>query len=144
MQHRLRLGSLAFALLLLGDSGCSRLADEAYDFEALKIEACTDACDTLDTCDPDRFVGMEPEDCFDRCMTLLPMLHEENQCGSREIIYLRCVGSLTCEGLDAFTEGNDYSDGGPPDYTAPCVTEIQLPCSKDEPFDPDEPVPPHP
>lgn len=139
-----RLGALALAILLLG-GGCHRLADmdETYDFEALKLEARTEACDTFDTCDPERFVGMEPADCLERCMTLLPKLHEENQCGSREIIQLRCIGGLTCEGLAEFEEANSLADH-PPDYTVPCVTELHLPCSTEEPFDPDEPVPGYP
>jgi hypothetical protein len=140
VDYPLCLRTLALATLLVG-GGCHRLADEPYDFEALKIDACLDACDTLDTCDPDRFVGMEPEICFDRCMTLLPKLHEENQCGSRELIYLWCMGSLSCEGLAEFTEANSYENR---DYTVPCVTEIGWSCSVDEPFDPDEPVPSHP
>ena len=131
-------------MVLVG--GCQRLADEPYDFEALKLEACVAACDTFDTCEPDRFAGMEPEDCVERCMTLLPRLHEENQCGSREIIDLRCIGGLTCEGFAAFTEANHYTDGAPPDYTVECVTEAYLSatCSEGEPFDLDEPTPSHP
>lgn len=124
---------------MLGGS-CSRLADEDHDFEALKTAACMASCDTFDTCEPDRFVGMEPEDCFERCMTLLPNLHEENQCGSREIIYLQCLGELSCAGLAEFEEANSIA----PDYTVPCVTEIRWSCSTEEPFDPDEPVPPRP
>ena len=140
VRYQRRLELLALAVLLLLGGGCNRLADEVYDFEALKIEACTEACEMLDRCDPDRFVGMQPEDCFERCMTLLPRLDEENQCASREIIYLRCIGGLTCEEHAAFTEANS-SNAGPPDDTVPCVAEIRWSCSPDEPFDPDEPVP---
>ncbi|KIG16015.1 hypothetical protein DB30_05069 [Enhygromyxa salina] len=82
---------------------------------------------------------MEPDDCFERCMTLLPKLHEENQCGSRELNYLWCVGALTCEGYAAFTEANSELSGS--DCAAPCVAEIRAPCSTEAPFDPDEPLP---
>jgi hypothetical protein len=132
---------LALALLvLLGD--CQRLADEPVDFQALREDACEQACETMDTCDPDRFKGLEPEDCFDRCMTLMPRLYEENQCGSRQINALRCIGGLTCEQFAAHEAGNNLAEG-PPDYTAPCVAELHqvAPCSTHEPFDLDEPVP---
>jgi hypothetical protein len=135
---------LALALLL--GASCHRIADEPIDFEALKLDACERSCAMFETCDPDRFVGMEPEDCMERCMTGLPFLHEENQCGSREILYLRCLGDLDCEGLAAFEIGNDYSDP-PIEWELPCVTEAYYTkalCSTDEPFDLDEPTPPPP
>ena len=120
--------------MLLISSACQeRVASEEVDFEALKIDACERACGTIDSCAPGKFDGMEPDDCFERCMTLLPRLHEENQCGSHDIIWLRCLGDLDCEGYAAFGEGNDRPY--PPDYTAPCVVELQALCSTDEPFD---------
>ena len=141
VHHNRRPGSLALAVLLLLGGSCSRLADEPYDFEALKLDACMDTCDMLDTCDPDRFVGMEPENCLERCLTLLPRLDEENQCASREIIYLECLAGLTCEEHDAFTEAR-LDIGSPPDYAVPCVmvADWRTWCSDDQPFDPDEAV----
>lgn len=135
---------VALVLVWIVAGGCHRRADEPIDYEDLRRDACIQSCDTYDTCDPDRFVGMEPEDCYERCMTLSPLLFEENQCGSRQIIYRQCIGRLTCEEFAQFEEGNngDY----PPDYAAPCVTEIvwAYSCSPDQPFDIDEPVPEYP
>lgn len=133
---RIHLG-LFFVAALCSSSSCLRVADAeaTYDFEALKLDACRRACDTMDACSPGQFDGMEPDNCFERCMTLLPRLHEENQCGSREMLYLQCLGDLTCEGYVEFEEGNNSM---PRDYNAPCVTELQLSCSDDQPFDLDE------
>ena len=121
-------------------SACHRTMDGPYDFEALKIEACEDACETLNTCDPDRFDGLEPaepEACFDRCMTLLPFLHEENQCGSRQLTSLQCLGELTCDELAEHDQGNTLDDD-----SAPCVAELDAVyvCSTSEPFDLSEEV----
>ena len=126
-------------------SSCSRIADieeEPIDYDALRDEACTANCAVMDTCDPDRFVGMEPDDCYVRCMTMLPRLLEENQCGSREITWLNCVGSLTCEEFTTFEAGNNVPEWER-DYSAPCVTEFQqsTKCDDDQPFDLDESVP---
>jgi hypothetical protein len=131
-------------LIVVAPLGCLRIADEPIDYEALRTTICEQACTTYDTCDPDRFVGMEPSDCHERCMTLL-LVHEENQCGSRELIWLRCVGELNCDQFEEFQQGNDLP-AEQRDYSAPCVTEIQwsASCSWDKPFDLDEPVPTHP
>ncbi len=133
--------SLVLALLLGG--ACSeRVADEPIDYEALKVDACERVCGTMDACDPDRFEGQEPDDCFERCMTLMPMLHEENQCGSREMLWMRCVGELSCEEFAIY----DAAEHNPPDYSARCMAEhiYSSSCSTDEPFNLDEPVPPEP
>ncbi|MFO7567579.1 MAG: hypothetical protein R6X02_33350 [Enhygromyxa sp.] len=118
-------------LLIFSTGGCHRLADD-FDFETLKVDACEQTCQTYDTCDPDRFVGMDPEDCFERCMTLLPTLDRANQCASRQIIALRCIGGLTCEEMVAHEEGNSMAD-----YTAPCVAEMMhvASCAFNKPFD---------
>ncbi len=134
--HRvlLTLGAVVGALL----GGCHRLADEPVDYEALRVDACERVCYTMDTCDPDRFEGLEPEDCFERCMTLMPRLQEENQCGSREILTFRCVGELSCDEFAAYDEATSH---GP--ISAPCVAEFRraLSCSTHEPFDLDESIP---
>lgn len=118
--------------------GCHRIADEPIDYEALRVDACERVCDTMDSCDPDRFEGQEPEDCFDRCMTLMPRLQEENQCGSRQILAFRCVGELNC---DEFASYDDAPLDGP--TNAPCVAESRraISCSTHEPFDLEEPTP---
>ena len=138
--------ALLSVVILLG--ACSRIADiqdEPIDYEALRAEACAANCEVMDTCEPDRFAGMVPDDCYVRCMTMLPLLLEENQCGSRQIIELNCTGSLTCEEFAASQEGNNLAEH-PPDYSAPCVTEIHWSglCDEDQPFDLNEPVPPVP
>jgi hypothetical protein len=124
------------ALLVPPAFGCHRLAEEPIDFAALKVDACERACETMDVCDPTRFEGQEPEDCFDRCLTLLPRLHEENQCGSRQIDALRCVGDLTCAGFTEFEEGTMWPHD-PSVPTAPCVAEHNstTTCSTEEPFE---------
>jgi hypothetical protein len=140
MPHSKRILVLVLQVTLTG--ACQqRLADDAVDFEALREDACEHVCSIMDTCDPHRFEGMEPEDCFERCMTLLPLLLEENQCGSRAIISLHCTGDLTCDEFEEYDEGTF-----PPDYSAPCVTELYWAdsCSDDEPFDLDELVPSRP
>jgi hypothetical protein len=126
--------ALSGALLVPLAFGCHRLPEEPIDFEALRVDACERVCETMDECDPTRFEGMEPEDCFERCMTLLPNLHEENQCGSRQIDALRCVGDLTCA---EFAEHEQESMIWPRDPHAPCVVEINLPttCSPEKPFE---------
>ncbi|GEM_PF-5488607 len=133
-----------FVALMLA-TGCHRIADEDIDLKALRVETCLQACDTFDTCDPARFQGLNPEDCFERCTTLLPNLHEENQCGSREMIQLECVANLGCDDFWAMEEGNDLANH-PPDYSAPCVTALHWAsdCSTGTPFDLDEVVPPTP
>ena len=121
--------------------GCHRLADDMvdYDYDALRIDACERVCHTMDTCEPDRFEGEEPEDCFERCMTLMPRLWEENQCGSREILHFRCVGELSCEEFFAFDAALEPVKNG----EAPCVEEFERvsSCSTDEPFDLEESQP---
>ncbi|NVB38370.1 hypothetical protein G6O69_11060 [Pseudenhygromyxa sp. WMMC2535] len=132
---------LAFPLLFL--AGCTRTADEPIDYDSLRAEACTSACAVIDTCDPDRFAGMDPEDCFERCSTLLPRLQEENQCGSREIIHLECLGKLTCDEFEQNEIGSDLSEPSSLDFDAPCVTELHwaVECDHKEPFNLDEPAP---
>jgi hypothetical protein len=127
--------ALIVALLVPQALGCHRLAEEPIDFEALRVDACERACETMDECDPTRFEGMEPEVCFERCMTLLPNLHEENQCGSRQIDALRCVGDLTCAEYAEFEEGQLSHDPSVP--PAPCVVAINSPttCSPEKPFE---------
>ncbi len=128
----------ALAALLVGGCG-ERLGDAPIDHEELKLDACERACATFDTCDPGRFAGMEPEACFDRCMTLFPLLHEQNQCGSRQIIEFRCLGDLSCEEFEIA----DAAGITPPDYSVPCMAErlFVTSCSTDEPFDLEEPAP---
>ena len=126
-------------------AACSRIAnveEDPIDYETLRAEACGSACEVMDTCDPERFSGMDPDDCFERCMTMLPRLQQENQCGSRDMIWLNCIGTLTCEEFALNEAGGDLSQG-PPDYTAPCVTELFWAgeCDEARPFDLDEPVP---
>jgi hypothetical protein len=135
MPHAKRM--LVLVLLVAVSGACQRLADEPVepiDFEALREDVCEHVCSTMDTCDPHRFEGLEPEDCFERCMTLMPRLLEENQCGSREMISLYCVGDLTCD------EFEEYDEVWPPDDSTPCAAETRLDfsCSEDEPFDLDE------
>lgn len=96
----------------------------------------------MDTCEPDRFEGQEPEDCFTRCTTLLPLLHEENQCGSRQIIWLECLGGLSCETYVAY-DAQDQVPTHERDYTIECVTEGDwaYSCEPDQPFELNEAVP---
>ncbi|EDM73751.1 hypothetical protein PPSIR1_15425 [Plesiocystis pacifica SIR-1] len=114
---------------------------EDIDFEALREEACAAACSTMDACEPDRFEGQEPEDCFTRCTSLLPLLHEENQCGSRQIIWLECLGELSCEAYAAY-DANEKLPRTDHDYSIPCIAEDdwKFPCDEDAPFDLEEPV----
>jgi hypothetical protein len=116
--------------------GCHRLADDIVDYDALRIDACERVCNTIDACDPDRFLGQEPEDCFGRCMTLMPKLHEENQCGSRQILEFRCVGALTCNEFSAYEDAHPI-EVGDADGSIACVREAEatLSCSPHEPFD---------
>lgn len=132
-----RFEQFVVAAVLTIPIGCHRLADEAIDYEALRVDACERVCHTMDTCDPDRFEGLEPEDCFERCMILMPRLHEENQCGSREILSFRCVGELSCEEFAAYQEALDSEDST---GAAACVEEREraISCSAKEPFDLDE------
>lgn len=117
-------------------SGCHRLADEVVDYDALKIDACERVCNTIDECDPDRFLGQEPEDCFERCMMLMPKLHEENQCGSRQILEFRCIGTLTCDEFSAYGEALPI-EVGETGGGIPCIREAEatLSCSSKQPFD---------
>lgn len=128
------------ALLLV--AACEeRLASETIDYEALKEDACERACSTMDACGEDFsevYQWPEPTDCFTRCITLLPQLHEENQCGSRKIIGLRCLGELDCDGYAAFKAGQALD---PPDFSAPCVSSTYTGCSIYDPFDLDEIIP---
>lgn len=129
------LGALALA--------CNRTA-ESYDdtpaqdeLEQLRIDACTALCDTMDRCDPDHFQYLDPPDCYESCTTRMPRLYAENQCGSREIQWMTCVGDLTCEHFeewDIATSLLQYQL----DYS--CVAEYgrAVECDEDQPFDLDE------
>ena len=140
MRRELRWVALALTL-----TACQqRTIEQPLELEQLRTDTCESSCLVYDSCDPDRFAGMDPPDCFERCMTLLPRLHEVNQCGSREIIWLECVASLSCEEFGLYQEGNDLVEGQ--DFSAPCVTELERAssCSQEGPFNLDEPVPPTP
>ena len=129
---------LVLATAMTIATGCHRLADETIDYDTLRVDACERVCHSMDTCDPDRFEGLEPEDCFERCMTLMPRLYEENQCGSRQILAFRCVGELSCEEFAAYEEALDPESST--NGAAPCVEEREraISCSVQEPFDLDE------
>lgn len=125
--------------------GCSeRVGDELLDIEAIKRDACEQSCETLDACNVDLSwsyeMWPEPEGCVERCMVLKPLLHEENQCGSRQILALRCIGDLDCDGYAAYEAGQPTPTSSP-DFSAPCVTEWLAGCSVHEPFDLDETIP---
>lgn len=120
---------------------CHRKADD-YDvldednLQEIRVSACEAACETMDRCDPERFVGMDPAGCFDRCMGL-PVIYEDNQCGSRELLWLECLGGLECEDFQLW----DYTvnlQHYVADY--PCVAEVgySADCRHSEPFDLDE------
>jgi hypothetical protein len=130
-------------VLLALVAGCSRTAEDfegaptQRELEQLRIDACSALCDTTDRCDPGRFADLEPSDCYERCSTLMPRLHAVNQCGSREIQWMSCVGDLTCDEFDQWDSAVDsllYHL----DYT--CLAEYAhaLECSPSEPFDLDE------
>lgn len=132
-------------LLPLALVGCSdRVAEVPLDIEQIKLDACEGLCAVYDECDVDLSwtyeYWPEPQGCVDRCMALLPLLHEENQCGSWQIISLRCRGALDCEGYAAYEAGAVPES---PDWSAPCVVEtLELAgCSTDKPFDLDETIP---
>lgn len=129
-------------LLLAMVAACHRNADEFDDVPPqdeladLRVDACEALCSTMDRCDPDRFEGEDPPICFDRCMELSP-LYEENQCGSRELQWMNCVGDLTCEQFhqwDIALRHHDYY------FDYECVAELgrASECDEDDPFDMDE------
>lgn len=135
-------GQWLFAFVI-AVTGCHRSADEFDDtppqdeLEELRVDACEAVCSTMDRCDPDRFEGEDSPVCFDRCMTLMPLIYEENQCGSRELQWMLCVGDLTCEQFiywDLVTDHRDYHEG------VECAPEYGRAswCDEDEPFDMDE------
>jgi hypothetical protein len=130
-----------FVGALIGVGCGDRLANDDEEWEALKRDACERDCETLETCNVDLSwtyeYWPEPQGCVDRCMTLRPLLHEDNQCGSREIIGLRCIGDLDCEGYEAYRAGF-ATPTTPPDFSAPCITETIQGCSIYKPFDLDE------
>ncbi len=125
-------GRTLLLLVTVATFGCLRTADEFEDtppqaeLEQLRVDACEAMCSTMDRCQPTRFEDEDPPICFDRCMTLMPRLHEENQCGSRELEWMFCVGELTCKQFI---------------YSFECHAEFELAtkCDEDEPFDLDEP-----
>ncbi len=131
------LRSLACLLVLVS---CQRSADEfddlplAEELEQLRQDACDASCATFERCDPERFVD---EDCHDVCLNHMPLIYEENQCGSRELQWMTCLGDLTCEQFDDWEDAvnlpNFYFD-----YA--CVAEYGHAnhCSEREPFDMDE------
>lgn len=143
---RAGLSQLCLTVGLVGLVGsCSdRVAEIPLDLEAIKLDACERKCEVLETCNVDLSwsyeIWPEPQGCVERCMVLRPLLHELNQCGSREIIGLRCVGDLDCEGYAAHHEGW-ATPTEPPDWSAPCVVETASSCSIYEPFDLDEDIP---
>ncbi len=134
-----------FALTIVSLSlACHRTADNygegtpfnEDELEDLRVSTCEAACETMDRCDPDRFVGMDPPICFERCMTLMPLIYEENQCGSRELQYLSCVGGLDCDEYKLWDYVTDYDFYA--DYE--CVAEFghARDCDPSKPFDMDE------
>lgn len=140
---RAGLSQLCLTVGLVGLVGsCSdRVAEIPLDLEAIKLDACERQCEMFETCNIDLSwsyeIWPEPQGCVERCMTLLPHLHELNQCGSREIIGLRCMADLSCEEYAAHQDGQE----DPVDYSAPCVVETLSSCSIYEPFDLDEDIP---
>lgn len=88
----------------------------------------------MERCDPVRFEGTT---CLDVCFNHMPLIYEENQCGSRELQWMLCLGDLTCEEFYdweiAVNLPHYYYD-----YT--CVAEYghSAECSSKEPFDMDE------
>lgn len=134
--------AIAAVFLILA---CNRTA-ESYDegthldedeLEDLRVSACEAACETMDRCDPNRFVGLDPPVCFERCMTLMPTIYEENQCGSRELQYLSCLGGLDCEEFELWDYVTDYEQY---QATYECVAEFghARHCDPHDPFDIDE------
>lgn len=131
---------IATALLALA---CSRTAEDYDDaptqdeLDQLRVDACTALCETTDRCDPDRFADLDPQDCYERCTTLMPRLYGENQCGSRTIQWMTCIGDLTCEQFEDWDASVD-SLLFHLDY--PCVAEYghYVHCRESRPFDLDE------
>ena len=146
----------AFAILLVA---CHRLADmeEETNWREHVEKACAASCAVFDECDPGRFetesangwceqhqddLGCDPErhdDCYLRCVEVLPWLTEENQCASRGVISQECIGTLTCDEFWA------WSSQGQGDPNAKCAFEYDwtTKCDPKMPFDLDEPVPDH-
>lgn len=133
-----RLTTLTCLLVTL--VGCQRTADD-YEgrpsseyLEDLRRDACDAACSTFDSCDPDRFTDTT---CLDVCLHHMPLIYEENQCGSREMQWMLCLGDLTCEEFvnweTAVNLPNYY-------FEYPCVAEYghSVYCSTKEPFDMEE------
>lgn len=66
-------------------------------------------------------------------MTLTPALYEVNQCGSREMLWMYCVGDQTCEEYEHWDLSIDRQD-----YEGtPCTEEYGMArhCDDDQPFD---------
>lgn len=139
MRNTACLGLLSLALL----AACSRSADEfddappAEELQQLRVDACEASCSTLDRCDPERFVGMDPPECYERCIHHMPLIDEENQCGSRELQWLLCLGDLSCEEFENWDVAVSLPNFH---YDYACVAEYgrALACDYDEPFDMDE------
>ncbi len=127
-----------FALVLVMGA-CSRTAanyegqPSDQELVELRVGACEAMCETMDRCDPTRFANVEPSDCYTRCMTLMPALYEVNQCGSREMLSMYCIGDQTCEEYEEWDLSIDRQDY---EGTA-CVAEYELAlhCDEDLPFD---------
>lgn len=128
--------------MVLLASGCLRTADDfegkptAEELEELRHDACEALCETTDRCDPTRFANEDPPDCFERCMTLMPKIYMDNQCGSREMQWMFCVGELSCleyESWDLSLDRQDYEG-------TPCVSEFgrAVRCDERRPFDMNE------
>lgn len=94
-------------------------------------------CETTDRCDPDHFQYLDPPDCYESCTTRMPRLYAENQCGSREIQWMTCVGELTCAEFESWDLAASlrhfYS-------SATCVAEYgrAIDCDDSRPFNLDE------
>jgi hypothetical protein len=139
IQSRVMLLAVAFVAGGAATTGCHRIADEVSEQEDFRVGACEQVCETIDGCDPGRFLGEEPDGCFDRCMTLIPKLHQENQCGSRKILEYRCVGELTCDEFTAYEDALPVAPGMATS-AVPCTPEAEAAayCSEQAPFDLDE------
>lgn len=129
------LRALTCSLVLL--AACQRSADGLYDIpeadelEQLRRDACDAACYTFERCDPSEFDDI---DCLDMCMNHMPLIYEENQCGSREMQWMFCLGEVTCEQYQSWETAVNLVNYAL-DY--PCVAEYAHAnhCSEKEPFD---------
>ncbi|NJK31169.1 MAG: hypothetical protein HC927_01455 [Deltaproteobacteria bacterium] len=135
-------------LIVISGAGCMRTAEDyegkptAEELDALRHDSCEAFCSTVKTCDPNRYDNADPpKDCFERCMTLMPKIYWENQCGSRELQWMSCVGELSCEEFLYWDIATSAFNTGPK-----CAAEFRHAgdCRESEPFDMNEDISDYP